>query len=331
MARVLSGIQATGNSSIGNYLGALKIWAEDQHKHESLFFIADLHSLTVNLADESLAANTRHIINALLASGIDPDIATLFIQSHVPENPQFAWLMECTVSFGELRRMTQFKDKSEHRDFISVGLFTYPALQAADILLYNVNYVPVGEDQRQHVELARDAAIRFNQRIGQDLLVVPEASIPRVGAKIRDLQDPTKKMSKSSSTEMGIVYLTDDDKTIEKKIKRSVTDTDGVVAFDPDNKPGISNLLTILGASTGRDPSTLADEYSQYGPLKSDVAEALISMITPIRNKMLELDKNPDYVDDILAKGAAVAHETASATLKKAKEAVGLLAPKRKP
>jgi tryptophanyl-tRNA synthetase len=322
--RVISGIQPTGTCHLGNYLGALKIWAEDQHTHDALFFVADLHSLTVYNQELDLDRSTVDLVNSLLAVGLDPNLCTLFVQSQVEQHTQLGWLMECTVTMGELSRMTQFKDKSSGNESVSAGLYTYPALQAADILLYDVNRVPVGDDQRQHLELARDAAIRFNHRAGKDVLVVPEASIPRQGARVRDLQDPTKKMSKSSTTDAGVVYLTDTPEAIDKKIKRAVTDTENSVRFDPDTKPGVSNLLTILAACGGGDPLTLADQYEQYGPLKADTAEAVIEHLAPIRTRIAELEADESYTRSTLNMGADKARVIASATLARAREAVGL-------
>jgi tryptophanyl-tRNA synthetase len=326
--RIISGIQATGTCHLGNYLGALKIWAEDQHQPDALFFVADLHSLTIHADDRDLDRLTIELVNSLLAVGLDPQVCTLFVQSQVEQHTQLGWLMECTISMGELQRMTQFKDKSGGNDSISAGLFTYPALQAADILLYDVDRVPVGDDQRQHLELTRDAAIRFNHRVGREVLVVPEASIPRHGARVRDLQDPSKKMSKSATTDAGVVYLTDEPDAIIKKFKRAVTDTDNAVAFDPDNKPGVSNLLTILSAcGDGTDPAKLADQYSQYGALKADTADAVIARLGPIRARLQELSADDSYTRQVLNQGADKARTIASATLARAKEAVGLYRP----
>src|SRR3954470_13248921 len=219
MARVFSGIQPTGDMHLGNYLGAVRNWVADQD--DAIYCVVDLHALTVPQDPVALRAKTLEVASLLIAAGLDPDVCTLFVQSHVPEHPQLAWLLECTVAFGELRRMTQFKDKSERQEFVSAGLFTYPALMAADILLYDTRTVPVGDDQRQHLELARDVAIRFNSRYG-DTFVVPEAVIPKVGARIKDLQEPTKKMSKSEDSSAGLILLLEDLKSVEKKIKRAV-------------------------------------------------------------------------------------------------------------
>lgn len=327
MARTISGVQPTGIATLGNYLCAFKIWAEDQHLHESLFFIADLHSLTVYKPEMDLASRTMDTVNTLLAVGLDPETCTLFVQSHVPEHAQMGWLMQCSVSMGELNRMVQFKEKSDNQKFIGAGLFAYPALQAADIILYDVERVPVGEDQRQHVEIARDIAVRFNSRYGEGTLVVPQASIPRVGARVKDLQNPTSKMSKSNDNDSGCVSILDDDATIVKKFKRAVTDTENEVRFDVDNKPGVSNLLGILGAVTNQDPAKLADSYSQYGPLKSDTADAVVATLAPIREKFFALQKDSTYTLEVLRKGSERAQSIAAQTLDRAMTASTLLRP----
>lgn len=262
----------------------------------------------------------------LFAVGLDPEVATVFVQSHIHEHTELAWIMECTVSFGELSRMTQFKDKSAKRegDFISAGLFTYPALQAADILLYDANEVPVGEDQRQHIEITRDIAIRFNHRFG-DTFVLPKAVHPKAGARVMDLQDPTSKMSKSAETENGIVYLLDDNSVIEKKFKRAVTDSDGVVAYDRANKPGVSNLLDILSAATGTPAEQLAESYSQYGPLKKDTGDAVIALVDPIRSRYHELMSDKGELARLIKIGNQRAREVAAQTLDRAHRAIGLM------
>jgi tryptophanyl-tRNA synthetase len=324
MTRVLSGIQPTGSVHLGNLLGALRHWVADQHEADSFYCVVDLHALTVPQEPAVLRATTLELATLLLAIGIDPDIATLFVQSHLHEHAELAWIMECTASIGELRRMTQFKDKSEGTDFVSGGLFTYPALMAADILLYDTDRVPVGDDQRQHLELARDLAIRFNHRYG-DTFVVPEAAIPKVGARIMDLQHPTRKMSKSTESPQGTIEVLEDLKSVEKKIKRAVTDTEAEVRFDPEAKPGVSNLLNILAACTGGDPETLAARYSQYGPLKTDTAEAVVELLRPIQERYRELSADPGEVRAILQKGAGKARAVAAPTLARAQAAIGLL------
>ena len=326
MTRVFSGIKPTGNVHLGNLLGALVHWVEDQHAADSLYCVVDLHALTVPQDPEELRATTLRLAQLLLAVGLDPEVCTLFVQSHVPEHAQGAWLMECTASFGELRRMTQFKDKSQKADFVSGGLFTYPALMAADILLYDATHVPVGDDQRQHVELTRDLAERFNARYGETF-VIPEATYPRAGARVMDLQDPTSKMSKSEDGSPGTILVLDDPKAIEKKIKRAVTDTETEVRYDVAAKPGVSNLLSILAAATGRTPEQAAEGYSQYGPLKADTAAAVVALLEPVQARFRELAEDPAETQRLLAVGAAKAHEIAAATLARASANIGLLPP----
>ena len=324
MTRVFSGIKPTGPVQLGNLLGALRFWVEDQHRAESLYCVVDLHALTVPQDPEALRTTSLDLAQLLLAIGIDPDIATLFVQSHVPEHTELAWIMECTAAYGELKRMTQFKDKSTGADFVSGGLFTYPALMAADILLYDADRVPVGDDQRQHVELTRDLAGRFNHRYG-DTFVVPEAAIPRIGARVMDLQEPTRKMSKSEDSPQGTILVLEDLRSVEKKIKRAVTDTESEVRYDPEAKPGVSNLLTILAAVTDRTPEAAAAGYTQYGPLKADTAAAVCAYLEPIQARFAELAADPAGTAAILEKGAAKAHDLAAPTLARAKRALGLL------
>jgi tryptophanyl-tRNA synthetase len=326
MTRVFSGIKPTGNVHLGNLLGALVHWVEDQHEADSLYCVVDLHALTVPQDPAELQATTLRLAQLLLAVGLDPEVCTLFVQSHVPEHAQGAWLMECTASFGELRRMTQFKDKSEKADFVSAGLFTYPALMASDILLYDATHVPVGDDQRQHVELTRDLAERFNSRYGPTF-VVPKATFPRAGARVMDLQDPTSKMSKSEDGSPGTILLLDEPKAIEKKIKRAVTDTESEVRYDVAAKPGVSNLLSILAAATGRTPEEAAEGYTQYGPLKADTAAAVVALLEPVQARFNELADDPGETRRLLALGAAKAHELAAATLARATTNIGLLPP----
>jgi tryptophanyl-tRNA synthetase len=324
MARVLSGIQPSGAVQLGNLLGALRVWVDDQHRADSYYCVVDLHALTVPQDPAELRQRTLELVRLLIAVGLDPDVCTLFVQSQVPEHPQLAWLMECTASFGELRRMTQFKEKSDGQEFVSAGLFSYPALMAADILLYDADRVPVGDDQRQHLELTRDLAERFNSRYG-DTFDVPEAAIPTVGARVMDLQQPERKMSKSADSPQGTVLVLEDLDSVAKKFKRAVTDSDGEVRYDPVAKPGVSNLLSILGACVGRAPEELADEYRQYGPLKADTADAVVEVLRPIQARYHELEADPGETAAILEKGAAKASEVASATLARAKQNIGLL------
>jgi tryptophanyl-tRNA synthetase len=325
VARVLSCIQPTGEVHLGNYLGALRNWVTGQHENDAFHGIVDLHSLTIIEEPGVVGRNTIRLAAMLFAVGLDPDVATVFVQSHVTEHSQLAWLMECTVSFGELSRMTQFKDKSSKRegDFIAAGLFTYPALQAADILLYDTTEVPVGEDQRQHVEITRDIAIRFNYRFG-DTFILPKAVMPKAGARIMDLQDPTSKMSKSADTDAGLVGMLDDPAVILKKFKRAVTDSDSEVRFDRATKPGVSNLLEILAACTGEAPEALATRYTQYGPLKGDTGEAVVEVLRPIQARYHELMSDPAELQSLLRKGSAKARVVAAATLERAQSALGL-------
>ena len=325
MTRVFSGIKPTGDVHLGNVLGALQRWTVDQHP-DAIYCVVDLHALTVPQEPTELRTTSLRLAQILLAVGLDPEVCTLFVQSHVHEHAELAWIMECTASYGELSRMTQFKDKSAKTGFVSGGLFTYPALMAADILLYDTDEVPVGDDQRQHVELARDVALRFNGRYG-DTFTVPKATFPAAGARVMDLQDPTSKMSKSEDTAPGTILLLDDPKVIEKKIKRAVTDNDGEVRFDIEAKPGVSNLLSILGACTGRTPEEAAAGYEQYGPLKADTAAAVIAALSPIQARFRELEADPGETLRLLAVGAAKASERAAATLARARAALGLLSP----
>jgi tryptophanyl-tRNA synthetase len=326
VTRVLSCIQPTGDVHLGNYLGALVHWATGQHECDAFHGIVDLHALTVTDTPGVIGDATMKMAAMLFAIGLDPDIATVFVQSHVPEHAQLGWVMECTVSFGELSRMTQFKDKSAKREgeFIAAGLFTYPALQAADIVLYDAEEVPVGDDQRQHIEITRDVAIRFNSRFGTTF-VVPKAVTPKAGARVMDLQDPTSKMSKSSAADTGLVNLLDDPAVILKKFKRAVTDSDNEVRFDRENKPGVSNLLEILSACVGRSPADLAASYSQYGPLKTDTGEAVVEMLRPIQARYADLLNDPGELASLLRTGAAKAGAVAQATLQRAYDHIGLL------
>ena len=326
MTRVLSCIQPTGDVHLGNYLGALRNWVSGQHEADVFHGIVDLHALTVTDTPGTLGDATVRMAAMLFAVGLDPDVATVFVQSHVPEHTQLGWVMECTVSFGELSRMTQFKDKSAKRegDFISAGLFTYPALQAADIVLYDADEVPVGEDQRQHIEITRDIAIRFNSRFG-DTFVVPKAVTPKAGARVMDLQDPTSKMSKSAGSDTGLVYLLEEPAAIMKKFKRAVTDSETEVRYDRAEKPGISNLLDILSACSGEPAEALAAGYTQYGALKVDTGEAVVEMLRPIQARYHELMTDRAELARLLHVGAERAGAVARATLARAYEHIGLL------
>ncbi len=322
---MLSCIQPTGDVHLGNYLGALKNWVSGQHQADVFHGIVDLHALTVTDTPRVLGERTLELAATLFAVGLNPDIATVFVQSHVPEHNQLGWVMECMVSFGELNRMTQFKDKSSKKeaDFVSAGLFTYPALQAADILLYDANEVPVGDDQRQHIEITRDIAIRFNSRFGETF-VLPRAVTPALGARVMDLQHPQNKMSKSGDGEAGIIYLQEDPTSIMKKFKRAVTDSDNEVRYDRDAKPGVTNLLDILAACTQANPRDLVSQYTQYGALKTDAGEAVIAMLQPIQQRYRELMNDPGELSRLLHIGASRARSVASKTLDRTYRSIGL-------
>ena len=326
MTRVLSCIQPTGEVHLGNYLGALRNWVAGQDKADVFHGIVDLHALTVTETPGVIGTNTLQLAAMLFAVGLNPDVATVFVQSHIPEHSQLGWIMECTVSFGELSRMTQFKDKSAKREaeFVSAGLFTYPALQAADILLYDANEVPVGDDQRQHIEITRDIAIRFNHRFG-DTFVIPKAVTPASGARVMDLQNPTSKMSKSGDDDSGVIYLLDEPAKIEKKFKRAVTDSDSDVVFDRERKPGVANLLEILAAATNTTPQKAAESYTRYGDLKSASAQAVIAMLEPIQTRYKDLLNDKAELMRLIHKGTSRARVVASATLARAQKSIGFL------
>ncbi|MEU4263928.1 MULTISPECIES: tryptophan--tRNA ligase [Streptomycetaceae] len=327
--RVLSGIQPTaGSFHLGNYLGAVRQWVALQESHDAFYMVVDLHAITVPQDPAELRANTRLAAAQLLAAGVDPDRCTLFVQSHVPEHAQLGWIMNCLTGFGEASRMTQFKDKSARQgtDRATVGLFTYPILQVADILLYQANQVPVGEDQRQHIELTRDLAERFNGRFGQTF-TVPSPYILKETAKIFDLQDPAVKMSKSASTPKGLINLLDDPKVTAKKVRSAVTDTDTVIRFDAEKKPGVSNLLTIYSTLTGTAVADLEQKYEGqgYGALKTDLAEVMVEFVTPFRTRTQEYLDDPETLDSLLAKGAEKARTVAAETLAQTYDRMGLL------
>ena len=324
MSRVLSGIQPSGELHLGNYLGAVRHWVADQLVHDALYCIVDLHALTVDTDPDRLRAQTRETATALLAAGLDPARCTLFVQSSVPEHTSLAWLLECTATMGELSRMTQFKEKGHGRTSVRVGLFTYPVLMAADILLYDADRVPVGDDQRQHLELARVLAERFNRRYGTTF-VVPEASTPAVGARVMDLQDPTRKMSKSTHSPLGTIGMLDEPADIERKVRRAVTDTEGAVRYDPERQPGLANLLELLAVATNRTPADVAEGYERYGDVKRDTTEALVELLAPVRRRHAELAGDPGEVLNLLRTGAAKASAVAAATYRRAATAVGLL------
>ncbi len=330
--RVFSGIQPTGEPHLGNYLGALRWWVDFQRRYDAFYCVVDLHALTIPGDPEELSKSTLTMATLLLACGLDPDRCTLFVQSHVHYHADLTWLLECTASMGELSRMTQFKDKAQKggEESARVGLFAYPVLMAADILLYDADLVPVGDDQRQHLELTRNLAERWNARYGQTF-TVPEAAIPPRGggARVMDLQEPEHKMSKSAISDAGIVFLFDDPKSIERKVKRAVTDLDppgpGAVRWDPAAKPGVSNLLELLAAINGGSPEEVARGYEGYAKLKSDAADAVISLVRPLQERYRELAQDPGAVQAVLAAGARKAEEVAAMTYERARSAIGLL------
>ncbi|MCL2594924.1 MAG: tryptophan--tRNA ligase [Promicromonosporaceae bacterium] len=330
--RILSGMQPTdGSLHLGNYIGALRQWVALQDDFDALYFVADLHALTVHPEPELLRERTRRTAAQYLAGGVDPAKSILFVQSHVPEHAELGWLMQCHTGFGEASRMTQFKDKSAKRgtDGANVGLFAYPMLQAADILLYDSALVPVGEDQRQHLELTRDIAERLNSRFGEGTVVVPDVHIIKGGAKIQDLQDPTAKMSKSAASPKGIVWLLEDPKKAAKAIKGAVTDADETygVRYDVAAKPGISNLLTIFAAVTGREIDAIAVEYDGrgYGYLKVDLADAVVEFLTPFQERAAMYLADPAELDRVLADGAERARAIARPVLERVYSRFGLL------
>jgi tryptophanyl-tRNA synthetase len=331
--RVLSGIQPTADSfHFGNYLGALRQWVDLQRDHAPFFFIADLHAITVEQDPKALRERTLRAAAQLLAMGIDPARSAIFIQSQIPAHAQCAWVLQCLTGFGEARRMTQFKDKSAKggEGAASVGLFTYPVLQAADILLYRPHYVPVGEDQRQHLELTRDLAQRFNSRYKKTFRL-PEPYILKATAKIGDLQNPTAKMSKSASSPQGIIEMLDDPALSAKKIRSAVTDSGSDIRFDPDEKPGVSNLLTIYSSLTAMSIHDLEDQYAGrgYGDLKKDLAEVVVEFVTPFRDRTLELLDDQAHLSQVLERGRQQAQEVAQATLDDVYQRVGFVATAR--
>ena len=326
MPRVLSGIQPTGDVHLGNYVGAISRWAREQQP-DHFFCIVDLHAITVPQEPGTLVGKTLDLACWMVAAGLDPDVCTLFVQSQVPEHTQLSWILECTATFGELGRMTQFKDKGQGRDSVPVGLFTYPVLQAADILVYQADEVPVGEDQRQHVELTRDLAQRFNHRYGETF-TLPEATVPAVGARIMDLQHVERKMSKSAASPQGTILLAEDEAATRRKIMRAVTDSGSGIDAGPD-KPGITNLLDIMAAATGAEVPALESAFAGkgYGDFKRDVAEAVNAFLRPVRQRHAELVADPGAIRDLLLKGAGKAREVAARTVETAYERVGFLPP----
>ncbi|MFE6817678.1 tryptophan--tRNA ligase [Streptomyces sp. NPDC057677] len=329
MTRIFSGVKPTGHLTLGNYLGAVRQWVEvDQYKAEALFSVVDLHALTVEHDPARVRRLSRQAATLLLAAGLDPKRCTLFVQSHVDEHARLSYLLECTATDGELRRMIQYKEKSVQAraagEGVRLSLLTYPVLMAADILAYGTDEVPVGEDQTQHVELTRDLAVRFNQRYGHTF-TVPRATRPAVAARVMDLQDPTSKMGKSHANGAGIVYLLDDAETVRRKIMRAVTDSGRDVEYDREGRPGVANLLDLLAASTGGNPEALAGVYETYGSLKKDTADAVVELLRPLRERHAELAADPGHVDQVLRDGAVRARETARPVVDRAYRAIGLL------
>lgn len=328
---VLSGAQPSGQLTIGNYLGALRQWDQMQDDYDCLYCIVDLHAITVRQEPAALRSASLDSLALYLACGIDPARSSVFMQSHVPEHSQLGWVLNCYTQFGELSRMTQFKDKSErHTHNVNAGLFTYPVLMAADILLYQANQVPVGHDQKQHLELARDVAMRFNALHG-DVFTVPEPYIPPVAARVMSLQEPTKKMSKSDENPWNFVGLLEDPKMISKKFKKAMTDSEDPprVYFDIEAKPGVANLLSILSGVTNHSIESLVAEYEgkMYGHLKTDVADAVIALLEPVQKRFHELRQDQTVLQQVMRQGAAQARERAAATLAKVNEAVGFVLP----
>ncbi|SFL36883.1 tryptophanyl-tRNA synthetase [Gracilibacillus orientalis] len=330
MKTIFSGIQPSGSLTLGNYLGAMKHFVTLQEDSQCYFCVVDQHAITVPQDRLKLRENIKSLAALYIASGIDPEKSVLFIQSEVPAHTQVGWMLQTISYIGELERMTQFKDKSKGKEAVSAGLLTYPPLMAADILLYNTDVVPVGEDQKQHLELTRDLAQRFNHRYN-DIFTVPEISIPKVGARIMSLQEPTKKMSKSDDNQKASIFMLDTEKQMEKKIKSAVTDSDGIVTYDKENKPGISNLLTIYASCTGESIDELVQKYEGkgYGEFKQDTANAVIEALRPIQERYYELIES-DELDDLLDQGADKANFTATKMLRKAKKAMGLGRVKKK-
>lgn len=324
MKKIFSGVQPTGTVTLGNYIGAFKQFTELQDEYDCIFCIVDQHAITMPQDRLELRKNIKALAALYLAVGIDPDKVTLFIQSEVPAHAQAGWMLQCVSTIGELERMTQYKDKSAKNASVLAGLLTYPPLMAADILLYQTDVVPVGDDQKQHIELTRDLAERFNRKYN-DIFTIPDIRVPKNGARIMSLQDPTKKMSKSDTNKKAIITLLDDLKTIEKKIKSAVTDSEGVVSYDPINKPGVANLLTIEAALTGESIDSLVAKYegSGYGDFKASVAKAVTEHLAPIQERYAALLESEE-LDKILDAGAEKANHLANRTLKKMENAMGL-------
>lgn len=320
--KILSGMQPSGPLHLGNYLGALRQWVEAQSP-EAYYCVVDLHALTLQIEPQELRANTADLLATYVAAGLDPDVCAIFVQSHVPYHAQLNWLLECVATYGELSRMVAFKEKAQRHEGYRVGLLTYPVLMTADILLYETDEVPVGDDQRQHLELTRDIAERFNNRYGATFRV-PVGVQPKVAARVMDLQDPSRKMSKSVSSPLGTIYMFDSPKDIEKKIAKAVTDTDGDVRFDWEAKPGLSNLLEIFASFSRETPQQVASRYTRYGELKNDLAQLIIASLAPLELRYRELLATPDELEKIATNGARKAADVAGQVYQRAARAMGL-------
>jgi tryptophanyl-tRNA synthetase len=338
MTRVFSGIQPSGEMQLGNYVGAVRRWVEAQPpagspgaaRHDAIHCVVDLHAMTVAYDPEVLRRRTREVATLLFAAGLDPQRSIVFVQSHVAAHTECTWILNCLATFGELRRMTQFKEKSHGQESVSAGLLVYPVLMASDILLYDAEEVPVGDDQRQHVELTRDLALRFNHRFGETF-VVPKATFSTIGARVMDLQQPTAKMSKSADSPQGTVLVLDPPETIVKKVRAAVTDSGSEVRYDVEEKPGVSNLLDLYAAAAGVDRDAAVAQFagSGYGALKTQVAEAVVEYLRPVREQYEELAHDPGEVDRLLAVGADAAEAIATGVLERVRNACGLL-PRRR-
>jgi tryptophanyl-tRNA synthetase len=329
MTRVFSGVKPTGHLTLGNYLGAIRRWVDvDQRQSDALFCVVDLHALTVEHDPARVRRLSRQAATLLLAAGLDPELCTVFVQSHVDEHARLSYVMECVATDGEMRRMVQYKEKAarerERGGSVRLSLLTYPVLMAADILAYGTDEVPVGDDQTQHVELTRDLAVRFNQRYGHTF-VVPRATRPAVAARVMNLQEPTSKMGKSDDSGPGIVYLLDEPDVVRKKVMRAVTDSAGEVVYDREARPGVANLLEILAACGGGNPEDLSGVYETYGTLKKDTAEAVVELLRPVQERHKELCADPGYVEGVLRDGAEKARGMAKPMVDSAYRAIGLL------
>jgi len=324
MSRRLTGFTPSGELHLGNYLGAIRPIVAGQATTDTVVFVSDLHALTLDHEPDDVRRRTLEFATLLLAAGADPDVCLFMVQSHVPEHSELHYLLECATGYGEAQRMIQFKEKSRRQEQVRVSLLTYPVLMASDILLYDTEEVPVGEDQSQHVELARDVAARFNSRYGPTF-TLPKAVNPPVAARIMDLADPTSKMSKSASSAAGSLRLLDEPDALRRKVMRAVTDTDGEVAYDPAGQPGVSNLLAILAACTGQEPEGLSGQFSRYGDLKHAVADAVVATLAPVRDRYQELSRDPGHIRSVLQAGAARASQQGREKVRQAKAAMGLL------